>query len=150
MVCHGVDNLLISVLIACGVEVHAHDSRLGEEFLHLLLQPLGAESLHAHLPSADGTLRGDRDVVAAVVASHLLQAHVERERHIAVDAARRLSAGCTLQQRRIAAAVLEEYHLLAACQRLPNTRHQRVAEMVVHLLAVVLPFEVDKGDLRQL
>ena len=147
---HGVDNLLISILNARGIEVHAHDASLGEEFLHFLLQPFGAEALHTHLPSACGALLRDRGMVTAVVAGHFLQAHVERERHIAVDAAWRLPASGTLQQGRIAAAVLEEYHLLAACQHLLHTRHQRVAEMVVHLLAVVLPFEVDDTDSGQL
>ena len=150
VVCHSIDNLPISVLIARGIKVHTHHPSIGKEFLHLLFQPLGTEPLHAHLASAGGALRGDRGMVAAVVATHLLQAYMECERHIAVYAARRLSADRALKQRRIATAVLEKDHLLVVRQCLLHTRHQRIAEMVVHLLTMVLPFEVNKGYPRQL
>ena len=88
-------------------------------------------------------------MIPAVMASHLVLAHMERHRYVALDASRWLTALRTLDKRGIAAAVLEEDDLFMLRQHIADTRDERVGEMAHHLFALVLPAQVDELDVRQ-
>ena len=86
----------------------------------------------------------------AIVAAQFVGLHMEREGYVAVGTSRRLTARDALQLGRIASAVLKEDDLASGLQHLTHTLYERVAEMAVHLAAVVLALQVDERHFRQL
>ncbi len=146
----GVDDVLIGRLAARGIQIHTQHTSLREELRHLVLDTLRAKALHPHLATARRATGRYGNGIAAIVARQTIEPLMERERHIAIDATGRLAARCALQQRRIAAAIAKQDNLLVASQLLANAVDQRIGEMAVHLLAVVLALQIDEPNRRQL
>ncbi len=146
------DYLLVRVFLACGIQIHPCHSRVGEELLHLVLQPFRTEASHPHLAAAFTAFLRHTRLVPAVVALHVTATDVavDGQRYIAVGALRHAPALCALYVRRVAPSVLEQDDLLAFRQFLLHSFHEGVAQVSVHLLAVVLPVQVNQRDARHL
>ena len=66
------------------------------------------------------------------------------ETDIAVATLGHVAALAATDVRSITPSVLEDDDLFAQSQLFANLIHQRIGEMLVHFLAMVLPLEIDK------
>ena len=137
-----------------GVEVHACDACLrklvGDSILHLLRAGTTVAQVAV---AAVGTLLGHAVRIAAVVAREGRHGLVVRQRHVAVGALWRPAALVALDDGREAAAVLEEYDLLAALEGFADGVFERRGEHAAHHLAAAQVFgvhDVDGGQLEVL
>ena len=149
MVGKRIDDILIRGFITGGIQIHAQHACFREEGLYLIFNPFGTDADGFEFASAVRTDGGNRHMITAIMTLQFAWTQVKRHRHIALDATGRLTALHTLYLRGVAASVLKEDNLFIIRQTLPNTIYQRVRKMVIHLLAFVLPLEVNQLDIRQ-
>ncbi|CDF21703.1 uncharacterized protein BN736_01468 [Prevotella sp. CAG:617] len=145
------DNLVVRRARARGVEVHARRARLGQDGpyggLNLLravaqVAPVGVATVGA---AARHLERG-----SAVVTHHAVLALVEGQADVAARAARYPAARVTLNDGRVAPAVLEQNDLLALLQRLLHFLNQSRREGRVHEFLAAQLLDVLHLDDRQL
>ena len=133
-----------------GVKIHPCHARFGEKVHHLVFYFLRSEATARQVRiAAIGTGLRHQISIAAIMACQLPQSFMIGERHIAVLAMGHPSAYAALHHRRKAAAVLEEYHLLAPLECLAHARQQKGREGAVHHLASLHVFHVHHPDLGQ-
>ena len=132
------DEPFVGIAGAGGVEVHAADTRFGEDVAHVGLNLLRAVAAGLQLRSATGGA-GHGHLVdgTAVVAYQLVHLAVQRQRDVTVLTVGHPAALLTLYHRGIAAAVLEEDGLLATFQGFTQTGEQQWRERAAHHLAAL-------------
>ncbi len=133
-----------------GIAVHPQTGHTGEPRPHLdfqLLGPLPAVTDPVEL--ALGTPRGRGNLVLAVMASRFLSLPMVSQRDVAMRAFDHVSAGRTLDGRRIAAPVEQQDHLTIVAQRLLHRLVQRLADRSTTALSMQLRAQIDDRHVGQ-
>src|SRR5204862_1135043 len=109
-----VENAGVRPLAAGSIDIHSRHSRRGKSLAEQPLHLLGAKSALSEIPTAAADAVGAWILlVQTVVADESLRVPVMGERDAAVGTGRDCAALDALDERRISAAVEEEYALLA-------------------------------------
>ncbi len=119
-------NVLIAVLVACGVEIHAQSLRLLESGFNDILYALRAIAMHLDRRLfASRAYRGQAVGGAAIMAHHLSGSAVISERHVAILAFWHKSALTAQHHRSETATVMEKYKLLLLSKTFTRQLSQR-------------------------
>lgn len=118
-----VDDALVGIPCAGGVEIHAGHTRFGKEVAYPVFYLFGAVSPAMELGrTAVGTLRGHRVGITAIVAGEQVEIFVQRERHVTILTLRHPTTHTALYHRREATAVLEKDGLPTAFKGRAHSR----------------------------
>ena len=111
-----VDNAVVAIFVARGVEVHAKDFFVGKHLFHFIFNSLCAVAHDFQSRESAGGAEGGHALgVAAIVASEGAYVLVIGERHVAIFAFRHPSTLFAAHRWRIPSPILKQYHLLFVC-----------------------------------
>ena len=128
-----VNDAVITVLAARGVQIHARDLLTGEYGLDVILDALGPVPDDFYTRQLTGwTQVGKRYRIAAVVAHQAVVMLVIGERHIAVFTLRNPAALFAAHHGRVASTILEQNHLFVIFQSLTAIGDEFIAEQTAH------------------
>ena len=117
MVLKSLQNALVVVFRAGGVEVKAGNLSFRHNETQVLLNLLSTEAMHPNVGAVTyGTLRRHRSRVTTIMATQHVLALVINQTHVAVDALRHIVTLVALQTQREAASILEQDGLVMLFQ----------------------------------
>ena len=146
-----VEDKLIAVFRARGVEVEASAASLRDDGRQVFLNTFSAETMHLKVGAMTRrTFRRHRHRIAAVVAFHDVLRLVIRHRDITVDALRHPMTDAAFETQRETSAVLEQNHLILVAQRVFHRIDEHTAEVSLHEPTTALNTHVVDDDFRHL